>query len=121
MWMQLAAEQECPRNERQQYAPSNDRQFGGVQLIYNPCGSGTNLTYIVFYNISGHAGERKFCAIGMVGGSGVSQLPSGRNGFVRIETYSHWSAYEGDLTQYELRPNGLVRIGKVRRVVQKPN
>jgi hypothetical protein len=121
MWMQQVAEQECPGNNRQQYAALNDHQFGSVQLIYNPCRSGTNLIYAVFDHVADQTGEGKFCAIGTVAGSGVTQLPSGRNGYVRIETYWHWSGSEGDLTRYELRPNGVVQIGKVRRVVRTPN
>jgi hypothetical protein len=79
------------------------------------------LVYAVFNKVADQTGESKFCIIGEVGGTGVSQLPSGRNGYVRIETYWHWSGSEGDLTRYELRPNGVVQIGKVRRVVRKPN
>jgi hypothetical protein len=120
-WMQHAADQECPGNERQRYAASNDRQFGSVQLMYNPCRSGTNLVYAVFNKVADQTGESKFCIIGEVGGTGVSQLPSGRNGYVRIETYWHMGSREGDLTRYELRPSGVVQIGTVRHVAQKLN
>jgi hypothetical protein len=103
MWMQQAADQECSgrSNDRRLYAAENDRQFGSVQLIYNPCRFGTNFIYTVFVRVADQNGERNFCAIGTVGGSGVSQLPSGRNGYVRIETYWHWSGSEGDLTRVE--------------------
>jgi hypothetical protein len=121
MWMQQAADRECPGNNRQQYAAENDRQFGSVQLIYNPCSNGTNLFYAVFIKLADDTGERKFCALGTVVGTGVHQIPSGRNGYMRIETYWHMSAFEGDLTRYELRPSGLVQIGKVRHVGRRPN
>jgi len=35
-----------------------------------------------------------------------------QTGFVRIESYSHLSAFEGIITRYELRPDGVRQIGK---------
>ena len=116
LWMQHAADQECPGNERRKYAAGNDRQFGKVLLVYNPCSSGTNTTYAVFENYAGRAGDPQFCAIGEVGGSMVDQLPSSPKGYVRIETYWHMSGYEGVVSRYELRPGGVIQIGKHRNV-----
>lgn len=116
LWMQQAADQECPWNERKKYAAETDRQFGKVLLIYNPCASGTNTTYAVFENYAGRVGDPQFCAIGEVGGSMVDQLPSSPKGYVRIETYWHISAYEGVVSRYELRPSGVLLIGKHRNV-----
>jgi len=112
LWMQHAADQECPGNERRKYAAEADRQFGKVRLIYNPCRSGTNTTYAVFENYAGRVGDSQFCAIGEVGGSMVDQLPNSPEGYVRIKSYSHISAFEGIVTRYELRPDGVRKIGK---------
>ena len=117
LWMQQVADLECPGNERQKYAAESDRQFGKVLLVYNPCSSGTNTTYAVFENYAGRAGDPQFCAIGEVGGSMVDQLPSSPKGYVRIETYWHMSAYEGVVSRYELRPGGVIPIGKARKKV----
>lgn len=117
LWMQQAADQECPGNERQKYAAESDRQFGKVVLVYNPCASGTNTTYAVFENYAGRAGDPQFCAIGEVGGSMVHQLPSSPKGYVRIETYWHMSAHEGVVSRYELRPGGVIQLGNARKSV----
>jgi len=111
-WMQHAADQECPGNARKKYASDNDRQFAQVRLVYNPCRSGTNMVYAVFENYAGRGGEHTFCAIGELEGSVVTQLAPSPTGFVRIESYSHLSAFEGIVTRYELRPDGVRQIGK---------
>ena len=121
LWMDQAASQECPGESRLPYAALNHLHLGRVWLVNNPCRSGTNLVYEVFENYSDHAGRGKFCAIGVVAGSGVTQLSASSKGYVRIETYEHLSASEGTVTRYELRPSGVVQLGKQRRVVQKPD
>lgn len=117
LWMQQAADSECPGHGRQQYAAQADRQFGSVRLIYSPCASGTNTTYAVFENYAGRTGEHQFCAIGEIGASAIDQLPSSPKGYVRIETYGHVSAYEGIVTRYELQPGGVIQIGTARKYV----
>lgn len=120
-WMEQAANEECPDDPRMQYAASNHLHFGRVWLVNNPCRSGTNLVYEVFENYSDRGGRGNFCAIGAVAASTVTQLAASAKGYVRIETYGHWSAFEGTVTRYELRPGGVVQLGKHQRVVQKPD
>ena len=111
LWMQHAADQECPGNARKKYAAGNDRQFARFRLVYNPCRSGTNAVYAVFKNYAGRGGDHQFCAVGELEGSVLTQLAPSPKGYVRIESYSHISASEGIVTRYALRPGGVRRIG----------
>lgn len=111
----------CPDRTGSEAAAQYDLEFGGVQLLYDPCNSGTNAIYVVFYPVAGHSTPPRYCPIGTTGGSLISQIPSAANGYVRIETYWHMSGYEGDEASYELRPSGIVQIGKTRHVGQRPD
>jgi len=123
LWRWQLAEQVCPGHPIQDYT-SLDLEFGKTQLIFSPCAFGRIGARTVFYNFSKELGGRKFCPIGEVWGSGITQLPPGKNGYVRIES-SAWqrsddgSAMEEYIHQYELRPSGLVQISKTRRVLNK--
>lgn len=118
---QMVKKEGCPDRTGSEAAAQYDLQFSGVQLVYDPCNSGRNRIYVVFYPVAGHSNSPQYCAIGTTGGTIITEVPSAPSGYVRIETYWHNNAYEGDIATYELRPSGIVQIGKTRHVGQRPD
>jgi hypothetical protein len=118
---QMVKKEGCPDRTGSEAAAQYDLEFSGVKLVYDPCNSGRNSVYVVFYPAASSSAEPKFCAIGTTGGSMIDEIPSGKNGNPRIETYFHMGADDGYVTRYELRPSGIVQIGKTRHVGQRPD
>jgi hypothetical protein len=82
-------------------------------LVYDPCNSGRNAIYVVFYPTTGKSREPQFCAIGATGGTTIDGVPSGKNGYVRIQ--SSWRNGDEDTTvvRKEFRPTGIVVLGRI--------
>ena len=112
-WRAQMVQKECPEVWNSKSAAQYDLEFSGVKLVYDPCNSGRNRIYVVFYPIASKSSERKFCAIGETGGATIDQVPSGKNGYVRIQ--SAWRNGDEDTTvvREEFRPTGIVVLGRI--------
>ena len=110
---QMVKKEGCPDRTGSEAASQYDLEFSGVQLIYDPCNSGRNSVYVVFYPIASNTSERKFCAIGSTGGTNIVEIPSGKNGYPRIQ--SAWrNGYEDTtVSRKEFRPSGIVVLGRI--------
>ena len=103
----------CPDRTGSEAASQYDLEFSGVQLIYDPCNSGRNSVYVVFYPIASKSSERKFCAIGSTGGTPIVEIPSGKNGYPRIQAAWHNGYEDTTVSRREFRPNGIVELGSI--------
>ena len=120
-WRAQWVQKECPEVWNSKSAAQDDLGFSGVKLVYDPCNSGRNGNYVVFYPIDSKSIEPKFCAIGETGGTLIDQIPSGKNGYVRIQ--SSWrNGYEDTtVSREEFRPGGIVVLGRIKTTERWPD
>ena len=103
----------CPDRTGSEAASQYDLEFSGVKLLYDPCNTGRNGIYVVFYPTASNSREPKFCPIGTTGGTTIDQIPSGKNGYVRIQASWHNGYEDTTVSRQEFRPSGIVVLGRI--------
>jgi len=110
---QMIKKEGCPDRTGSEAAAQHDLEFSGVKLVYDPCNSGRNDMYIVFYPTASKSSDRKYCPIGSTGGTTMAELPPGKNGYVRIQSAWHNGYEDTTVSRQEFRPSGIVVLGRI--------